>query len=407
MKTIITLIILLLSFSSYSQWQQQNTPNNTDWYYAIDALNQNTVYSAGARVLKTINGGAQWTTLTIAGYNQIVFDLDFVNETTGWGCGFNGKTFRTTNGGTNWTTTAAGSETLFGIKFLNSSTGFTCGNLGRLYKTENGGTAWTAKNPGTVMTLNKIDFYNTNIGWVCGGDPNGGIIIKTTDAGESWSTLATFDRQIEHIEFLNTTTGFACSDSKLYKTINGGINWVEQAIPNNGYALTFHMVSDNIGYASNFNKLFKTINGGENWYEQYTAVSNVSMLDIAFAPGSTSKGWMCGTHGAIIYTENSGGSFIGIQQISTEIPSQFELNQNYPNPFNPVTNIGFRIADFGFVSLKIYDVSGKEIAVLVNEELKAGTYNYDFNAANLPSGAYFYRLQTNGFTEVKKMMLIK
>ncbi len=98
---------------------------------------------------------------------------------------------------------------------------------------------------------------------------------------------------------------------------------------------------------------------------------------------------------------------IGINPVSNGIPDEFMLSQNYPNPFNPTTKIGFRIAEFGFVSLKIYDVSGKETAVLVNEELKAGTYNYDFNASHLASGVYFYRLEADGFTDVKKMILVK
>ncbi|HRE09343.1 MAG TPA: SBBP repeat-containing protein [Ignavibacteria bacterium] len=105
---------------------------------------------------------------------------------------------------------------------------------------------------------------------------------------------------------------------------------------------------------------------------------------------------------------------IGITPISTEVPEGFSLGQNFPNPFNPVTNIGLRIARFGFVSLKVYDITGKEAAVLVNENLGAGTYNVDFDASQLASGTYFYRLvvgdnTNNGvsFTDVKKMILVK
>ncbi|MEO8514154.1 MAG: SBBP repeat-containing protein [Ignavibacteria bacterium] len=98
---------------------------------------------------------------------------------------------------------------------------------------------------------------------------------------------------------------------------------------------------------------------------------------------------------------------IGITPISTEVPEGFELGQNYPNPFNPTTNIKLQIARSGFVSVKVYDIAGKEVAVLVNENLSAGVYNVDFAASDLSSGTYFYRLETNGFTSVKKMMLIK
>ena len=96
----------------------------------------------------------------------------------------------------------------------------------------------------------------------------------------------------------------------------------------------------------------------------------------------------------------------GINQISS-IAGSFELLQNYPNPFNPSTNMEFGISESGFVSLKIYDLLGKEVATLVNEELNKGTYKYSFNASNLSSGIYFYELSVNGFTEVKRMTLLK
>ena len=105
---------------------------------------------------------------------------------------------------------------------------------------------------------------------------------------------------------------------------------------------------------------------------------------------------------------------IGIQNISGEVPERFSLGQNYPNPFNPVTNVRIQMPKGGFVKLTVFDITGKEIAILVNEELNAGTYNVDFDGSNLASGTYFYKLvvgenTNNGavFTDVKKMILIK
>ena len=99
--------------------------------------------------------------------------------------------------------------------------------------------------------------------------------------------------------------------------------------------------------------------------------------------------------------------FIGIQTINSEIPEKFSLYQNYPNPFNPVTNIRFDLAKTGMVKLKIYDISGKQVSEIVNQQLSAGKYNYDFDAGNLASGVYFYRLETPDFVSIKKMMLLK
>ncbi|NOS84601.1 MAG: T9SS type A sorting domain-containing protein [Ignavibacteria bacterium] len=97
----------------------------------------------------------------------------------------------------------------------------------------------------------------------------------------------------------------------------------------------------------------------------------------------------------------------GITPVSNEVPNAFSLEQNYPNPFNPVTNIKFAVAKTGLVTLKVYDISGREVAQFVNQDLNAGTYNFDFNASHLSSGIYFYRLSTNNYTDTKKMVLVK
>jgi uncharacterized delta-60 repeat protein len=98
---------------------------------------------------------------------------------------------------------------------------------------------------------------------------------------------------------------------------------------------------------------------------------------------------------------------VSITPVSTITPSRSSLHQNYPNPFNPVTNFEFQIADFGHVRITVYDITGKEIASLVNKQLKPGTYKAEWNASNSPSGVYFYRLRAEGFDETKKMILIK
>lgn len=95
------------------------------------------------------------------------------------------------------------------------------------------------------------------------------------------------------------------------------------------------------------------------------------------------------------------------ESTSDILSSTFLLEQNFPNPFNPTTNIVFHIAEYGFVSLKVYDVMGKEVAVLVNEDKNEGIYEVEFDAGNLASGTYFYRLSSGSFTETKKLLLMK
>jgi hypothetical protein len=116
----------------------------------------------------------------------------------------------------------------------------------------------------------------------------------------------------------------------------------------------------------------------------------------------------------IYYKRDPTGNPIGIKNISSEIPS-YSLEQNYPNPFNPMTNVKFQIANTPLnplsrgemISLKVFDITGKEIETLVNEQLEPGTYETTFNASTLTSGVYFYKLSAGDFSETKKMLLLK
>jgi len=96
-----------------------------------------------------------------------------------------------------------------------------------------------------------------------------------------------------------------------------------------------------------------------------------------------------------------------VDPVSEVVPSEYSLEQNYPNPFNPSTTINFSIPVEAFVTLDVYNAIGQKVASLVNEDKSAGTYNVDFNASNLTSGIYFYKISAGNFTETKKMILMK
>lgn len=89
------------------------------------------------------------------------------------------------------------------------------------------------------------------------------------------------------------------------------------------------------------------------------------------------------------------------------ISKTFSLSQNYPNPFNPVTTINYSVPTDGFVTIKMYDNIGREVMTLVNKQQTAGSYEIVFNGQQITSGVYFYKIETNDFTQVKRMMLIK
>jgi hypothetical protein len=100
-------------------------------------------------------------------------------------------------------------------------------------------------------------------------------------------------------------------------------------------------------------------------------------------------------------------NLVGLQTVNNSVPENYSLQQNYPNPFNPVTNIRFSIPKGEFVEIILYDISGKEAAILFSDPLEAGVYNIDYDASSLASGVYFYKITAGSFTDVKKMILIK
>jgi hypothetical protein len=120
----------------------------------------------------------------------------------------------------------------------------------------------------------------------------------------------------------------------------------------------------------------------------------------------------------MVFDKDSGGystlnvrgkmlSLAGINLITNEIPSSYSLSQNYPNPFNSMCNVQFSMCNAGNVKFVVYDVQGREVQTLVNERLQAGTYKTTFDGSTQNSGVYFYKLTTNGFTETKRMLMIK
>ena len=174
-------------------------------------------------------------------------------------------------------------------------------------------------------------------------------------------------------------------------------NWVEitryDHIYQNGIYAGYNSQKMIEGQWQDFQRLVNTIDQNDNITEN---------LYQDFTEGA----WVNSYRFAYIFSE-----ITSIKKENEQVPSDFVLSQNYPNPFNPSTTIKFSIPQSGFVSLKIYDLLGNEIAALVNEELSPGSYSATFDASlanqNLASGIYFYRLESNQFSQTKKLMLIK
>jgi photosystem II stability/assembly factor-like uncharacterized protein len=150
--------------------------------------------------------------------------------------------------------------------------------------------------------------------------------------------------------------------------------------------------------------LFKSTNGGDTW-NSFTGLTSRSLKAIFFF--DVNHGFAVGDSGTILHTDNGGGVFVDVGKEPGPAPKEFLLDQNYPNPFNPVTVISYQLAVNSFVTVRVYDLLGREAAMLVNEEKSAGSYTLRWDATHFASGVYFYRLQAGVFSDTKKLLLLK
>jgi photosystem II stability/assembly factor-like uncharacterized protein len=270
--------------------------------------------------------------------------------------------------------------------------------------------------------MNKIFFLPQSVnGQYTGWCSQSSIFRKTTNSGASWFVASPISAS-NKIFFINKDTGWICSTG-MFKSTDGGINWINEPMPTmppivSNLITTFVFINKDRGwgvggvtnYGGNPGIIWATTNGGLNWgYQQpdtSTAVFRFSVIDFV----DSLDGWAYNANGSKgVHTINGGGQIIytGISVVSTEVPNDFMLCQNYPNPFNPTTNIKYQIAKSSFVTIKIFDVLGREVVTLVNQKQSPGTFRASFDGTALPSGVYFYRVITESFSETKKMILVK
>ncbi len=400
------LLILATTFESDSPpgWFQQILPVNdqiNDIFF-LDSLtgwvvtNSNLSSSDSGYILKTTSGGDTWI---IQNQGVVSFNVvQFLDNNTGYAGAVNPlmECYKTIDGGSNWFMASSMLTGLTDMFFVNNNTGWYCdpSGFGGLFKTTNGGVNWIPQLNDTYQPQ-KLFFINNDTGWV--GTANWKL-YRTTNAGLNWSLQYTFAQQINDIYFLTRDSGVVSSGFS-YKTVNGGFNWT--LVNDGGIKLSFS--SNSFGWAgTNFDKIMRTTNGGGNWYQQTSPIiDNTSVFAV-----SDSEGWS-GKLG-LVHTTDGGGPFVGIQQISNEIPTEYMLFQNYPNPFNPNTIIRFQINWLTDVKIIVYDIQGKQVAELVNQKQNAGTYEVDFTGNNLSSGVYLYSLMIDGkVIDTKRMVLLK
>lgn len=433
------IIIVFFSTTVYSQWFLQNTDVdrpftkiffvNADRGWAL--VNGSYMFASNGYLTITENGGTTWTNLIHS--SEAYTDISFINENTGWITGNAAADYglprryirKTTNGGYNWSIQNVDSgyyKSLYSIYAIDNSNIWATGAVERIFRSTNSGLNWIVVQDSISNTYNyKIFFLNLNSGFTAGSN---GKILKTTNTGVNWIIKYQGNKTLRDIHFINSNTGLVSGDNGiLLKTTNAGDNWLSV---NTGFSqndiYSVYFLNELTGYIAGgiyYNGIgivSKTTNGGNNW----TVVDEGSSKwygSVFFTNNNTgwiAGGWTEGNYGIgrIYKTATGGGIFIGIENINEIIPKSFSLHQNYPNPFNPTTKIKFDMPsnvkhETSKVKLIIYDAMGREVITLVNEQLKPGTYEVEFDGSAYASGVYFYSLITSEFIETKKLILLK
>ncbi|MFI5211430.1 MAG: T9SS type A sorting domain-containing protein [Ignavibacteria bacterium] len=254
------------------------------------------------------------------------------------------------------------------------------------------------------------------------GDSNASAIYGNTAAGQDFLTSMTIDA-------LNNiyVTGYSQSltTSLDYATIKYNSSLAQQWVQRNSAAgadYAFSVAVDNVtghvyvtggstGTGLDYLTISYSNNGTFNWEKRENGPMNANDLASGVAVGDTERIFVTGS--AIFTGSNTSyytlrySAFNGIEPISGEVPTSFSLMQNFPNPFNPSTAIRFDIPKASFVSIVVYDIMGREVEVLANENARAGKYEVKWNASVYSSGIYFYTLRTGDFSQTKKMILTK
>lgn len=442
-------------------WVQK--PTGVSWHFSDQSFVSPTVgWVVGQQgiMLKTTNGGESWTQQT-SGTSSWLNYVCFKDQNRGWAAGENGTIITSTNGGTTWSPQVSGtSATIEGGWFCSMAQGFMACNDGSVAKTLNGGANWTLQSVDGSKQLNAVSFPTSQVGWAVG---IWGKILKTTNGGATWTfqTSGTI-MNLNAVAFVNVDTGWVAGDAGFIAwTTNGGATWVQQPTPTGNNLRSIFFLHSARGYAVGLNNTvlvydlnralpiqlasftaavlnartvrlnWRTISEINNYGFEMQR-SPVASQGFQTLPGSFVPG-----HGTTNEPQNyswidndavTGRSFYRLKQIDldgtihytdpisvdvttavglTDVPVHFSLQQNYPNPFNPATEIGFSIADAGLVSLRVFDLLGREVAVLVNEELQPGKYVRTFRGDALASGVYCYRLTAGSFSETKRFVLSK
>lgn len=379
----------------------------------------NTGYTASSlyngstfNIYRTTDGGNTWTAQN-SGYTSMRFMSIYIfHPDTVLISGNNGIIEKTTNGGSTWGSIPTGvTDQLWSLEFTSRTIGYCAGSSGRILKTTDGGDSWFALSSNVQNQLYCLKFLNDSLGYVSGS----GILLRTSDRGNSWvdmhfPSIPPFD-ELRQLVFTDPATAYVIADlGRIRKTTDAGATWTMLNTGTTEALFGIDFVDQNTAYSCGYNgTIIRTTNAGQTWAPQTSGLTEI-LYGVDFTAPDT--GYICTWSGKILKTTNGGVTFVPYQGEVT--PERFQLNQNYPNPFNPGTTISFIIPHSSFVDVTVYDVLGREVITLVNEEKAPGRYQVPWDARDLAGGVYFLRLSLRtavghegAIVQTRKMLLIR
>jgi photosystem II stability/assembly factor-like uncharacterized protein len=419
--------LIIVLFSANSPSQPAVYENSIDFESADIA----TLVGADGLIMKTTDGGVTWTE-QVSGITNVLKgnDIDQLEPLRQIAVGENGIILLTNDGGSQWQIKSSG--TLQNLNKVVNNTEYNwiaAGDNGTILKTYDKGETWAVIPSGVTENLNDVFFIGDAVGFIVG---NNSTLLKTVDRGETWQsiTLTIEDATLTAISMIDDMEGtIVGTNGLIMNTTDGGETW---ATVN---TLSFTADFNDIKYfnslgpvpvaiaVGNDGAIARSTDKGNTWYGVFGVVSN-DFMSVNF--GNESNGITVGEEGIELYTYDGGQTWrtnmlfavplidLGEQQNMVK-QSTYESSvklSNFPNPFNPSTNISYELPFDGYVSLVIYDVTGKEVARLINKNFqRTGSYDVEFNGRELSSGVYFYRLDVSNSGEnlvkINRMVLTK
>ena len=420
----ILILITVLQFNGLSQqpgWEVISLGTSAE-FNSIHFLDPFDLHICGD-VLFTVTSPDSGATWQVNSYQPpaTLNDIAVINEDTIVTVGNGGTILRTTDGGINWTTISSGvTDNLLSVSFIDSFG--ICGGLSQtILYTSDSGESWNVAQTGFFGGgFWGATMLSPQIGFIAGENSiSQPLLGQTTNSGQNWNLTPFYlnnnEGRATGVDFTDLFVGYASArvwDGRgaIAKTTDSGNNWVTTFFNSPLWSIDFPISNaSQIGYAvGDLGIILKTYDAGTSWQSQQSGTA-LKLNKIYFKDLDT--GYAVGENGTLLKTISGGEPVTKVKDKNVSI-NEFTLHQNYPNPFNPTTTIRYQIplpggAGGGLTALKVYDILGNEIATLINEEKLPGEYEIHFDAGQLPSGVYLYRLSAGSFARTRKMILLK